>query len=120
MDFLITIVLQVLVLLIIVPAATGGGVAIRKGGFFRGLLALLVSGLLNLSLWFAITLLTIGMALVAQVITFGLVGLLINALAIKLTGALMEDAFHVRSYGSAFVAAIVLVVSHVLITRILL
>ncbi len=120
MDFLITVVLQVLVLLLVVPAATSGGVAVRSGGFVRGVLALLVIGLLNLSLWFAITLLTIGTALIAQAITFGLVGLLINALAIKITGALMEDAFYVRSYGSAFIAAIVMVVSNLLIQRVLL
>lgn len=120
MDLILTIFLEVLVLLLIVPACTSGGVAVRQGGLFRGLLAILLIGLLNVSLWFAITLLTVGTALIAQVITFGLVGLLINALAIRLTGAIMGDALYVRSFGSAFVASIVMVLSNLAIQHFLL
>ena len=112
MEFLISIALQVLALLVVVPAVTGNGVAVRRGGFFRGLLVLFCIGLTNMILWFGLTLLTVGTTLLAQWLTFGLVGLLINALAIKVVGSVLNDAFYVRSYGSAFLAAIVMVLTN--------
>ena len=47
LEFILRAVLMVLALLVVVPALTGGKVAVRKGGFFRGLLALIVIGLTN-------------------------------------------------------------------------
>lgn len=115
MEFLLSIVLQVLVLLIVVPACTGQGVAVRQGGFLRGLLALICIGLTNMALWFVLAIVTVGMAVVAQFLTFGLVGLLVNALAIKATGSMLKDVLYVRSFGSAFYAALVMVVANCLI-----
>jgi uncharacterized membrane protein YvlD (DUF360 family) len=112
MEFLITIALQVLALLIVVPAVTSGGVAVRQGGFFRGLLVLFCIGLTNMILWFGLTLVTVGMTLVLQYLTFGLVGLLINALAFKVTASALNDVLYVRSYGSAFLAAVVMVLTN--------
>lgn len=112
MEFLISIALQVLALLVVVPAVTGNGVAVRQGGFFRGLLVLFCIGLTNMILWFGLTLVTVGMTIVTQWLTFGLVGLLINALAIKLVGKALNDVLYVRSYGSAFLAAIVMVLTN--------
>jgi len=112
MEFLISIALQVLALLIVVPAVTGQGVAVRKGGFFRGLLVLFCIGLTNLILWFVLTLFTVGMTLVLQYLTFGLVGLLINALAIKMTSNALDDVLYVRNFGSAFLAAVVMVLTN--------
>ncbi len=112
MEFLISIALQVLVLLIVVPAVTSNGVAVREGGFFRGLLALICIGLTNMILWFGLTILTVGMTVVLQFLTFGLVGLLINALAFKVTAATLKDVLYVRSFGSAFGAALVMVIAN--------
>lgn len=112
MEFLISLALQVLILLIAVPACTGGGVMVRQGGFFRGLLVLICIGLTNSILWFVLTLLTVGMTLVLQLLTFGLVGLLINALAIKCTSSMLKDVLYVRGFGSAFGAALVMVIGN--------
>ena len=112
---LITLFLQVLVLLVIVPACTSGGVAVREGGLFRGFLAILCIALLNFVLWVALTFITVGFTLVAQVATFGLAGLVINALAIKATAGMMPDVLYVRSFGSAFIAALVMVVCNYLL-----
>ncbi len=112
MEFLISLALQVLILLVVVPAFTGGGVMVRQGGFFRGLLVLVCIGLTNSILWFALTLLTVGMTLVLQFLTFGLVGLLINALAIKCTSAALKDVLYVRGFGSAFAAALIMVLGN--------
>jgi uncharacterized membrane protein YvlD (DUF360 family) len=106
--FLIRMALLVLALLVVVPAFTGGAVAIRQGGFFRGLLALLVIGLLNSAFWFVFALLTAGGVIVANALTFGLVGILLNALAFAGAGKLMPNTLHVRDFGSAFWASIVM------------
>lgn len=119
MQFLITILLQVLVLLFVVPPVTSNGVAVRQGSVFRGILALLCIGLLNMALWFVLTIFTAGLAVVASWLTFGLVGLLVNALAIRVTAGLLGDVLYVRSFGSAFLAAIVMVVTNFLINTVL-
>lgn len=111
-DSLLTLVLQVLVLLIIVPAVTGGNVAIRQGGFFRGLLILVCIGIVNWMLWPILTIFTLGMVLVFQAITYGLVGIVINALAFRIAGG-MSTSFHVKSFGSALVAAITMAIANV-------
>lgn len=112
MEFLISIALQVLVLLIVVPAVTSNGVAVRQGGFFRGLLALICIGLTNMALWFILTIATVGLTVVFQVLTFGLVGLLINALAFQATAGMLKDVLYVRSFGSALGAALVMVLAN--------
>lgn len=119
MEFLISIVLQVLALLIVVPAVTGGGVAVRQGGFLRGLLTLFCIGLVNMILWFVLTLFTVGLTVVFQILTFGLVGLLINALAFKVTANALKDVLYVRSFGAAFGAALVMVLTNCLINHFL-
>lgn len=119
MQFLVTVILQVLVLLLVVPPATTGGVAVRQGSFFRGILALLCIGLANIALWSVLTIATAGLAVVASWLTFGLVGVLVNALAFRVTGGLFSDVLYVRSFGSAFVAAAVMVVSNFLINTVL-
>lgn len=112
MEFLISIALQVLVLLIVVPAVTSNGVAVRQGGFVRGLMALICIGLTNMALWFILTIATVGLTVVFQFLTFGLVGLLINALAFKATAAMLNDVLYVRSFGSALGAALVMVLAN--------
>ena len=113
--FLLKLFLMIVTLLVVVPAVTGGGVAVRKGGIFRGLLTLMVVGLLNFCLWLVFTLFTVGGALVANYLTFGLVGILVNALAFKCSASAMPEVLYVRSYGSAFWASIVMTIMGCLI-----
>jgi uncharacterized membrane protein YvlD (DUF360 family) len=115
MEFLVSLVLQVLVLLVVVPAVTANGVAVRQGGFFRGLIALVCIGLTNMILWFLLTIFTVGMTVLLQFLTFGLVGLLINALAIRATGSALKDVLYVKSFGSALGAALTMVIANCLI-----
>lgn len=118
MDFLIHMGLLLLTLLIIVPACTGGDVAVRRGGIFRGLVAMFFVGLMNYGLWFVFTLATVGVVIPLHYLTFGLIGLLINALAFKLTGKLLPEVLYVRSYGAAVIAALVMTCASYFITRI--
>ena len=109
---LLTLFLQVLVLLIVVPAVTDGNVAVRKGGFLRGLLILVGIGIINWMLWPVLAIFTLGMILIAQVVTFGLVGIIVNALAFRIAGG-MSTSFHVKSFGWALAAAITMAIANV-------
>ena len=113
--FLIRLVLMILVLLVVVPAATGNGVKVREGGFFAGLWTLITVALLNAGLWTLIGMFTLGTALVANVLLFGLVGLLINGAAFSLASKLMPGTLEVRSFGSACWASLIMTVSSMLI-----
>ncbi|HMP50357.1 MAG TPA: phage holin family protein [Candidatus Melainabacteria bacterium] len=118
LEFLIALVLKVVVLLVVVPAVTSGNVAVRQGGFFRGLLILLSIGLLNLALWPLLSIFTLGTILVAQMAIFGLVGLVVNALAFRIAGG-MSDAFYVKNFGSALGAALTMSVANIVIQMLL-
>ncbi|MBX9686217.1 MAG: phage holin family protein [Candidatus Obscuribacterales bacterium] len=115
--FLVRLVLMILVLLVVVPAATGNGVTVRQGGFFRGLLALVVVSLLNSGLWMLVGVGTLGAALLANVLLFGLVGLCINGAAFWLTSALLPEVLQVRSFGSACWASLIMTVASMLINH---
>lgn len=115
LTFLLKIALLVLTLLVVVPAFTGGAVAVRRGGFFRGLVSLFVVGLMNFILWLVFALATAGVALVGNFLTFGLVGVLINALAFLATARSMPEVLYVKDYGSAFWAALIMTVASGLI-----
>ncbi len=117
MNLLLSVFLQVLVLLVVVPACTGGNVAIRHGGFFRGLLVLICISLTNIILSFGLIILTVGMTVVLQWLTFGLLGLLINALAIRITAGVLKDVLYVRNFWSALGAALVIVLANAAIHR---
>lgn len=115
--FIVRLVLMVLVLLVVVPAATGEGVSVRKAGFFRALLSLLVVGVLNIGLWMLVGLSTLGVALLANVLLFGLLGLLINGAAFCLASALMPNVLQVRSFSSACFASLIMTVASMLINQ---
>ena len=115
---LIRLVLLLLALLVVVPAATNGGVAVRRGGFCRGFLSLLVIGLLDLVLWSGFTLATFGAAVIFNVLLCGLVGIGVNAGAFWLASKLMPDVLHVRSFGSAFWASMIMTVAGFLINHV--
>ncbi len=114
---LLRLVLTILVLLVVVPPATGEGVAVRNGGFFRALLTLLVVGFLNTGLWVLVGLSTLGTALLANLLLFGMVGLLINGSAFCLAGWLMPGVLQVRSFGSACFASLIMTVAGLLINQ---
>lgn len=108
LQFVIRVALMVLTLLIVVPAVTGSKVAVRQGGFLKGLLSLLVIGLINSALWFVFALLTAGGAVVINVLTMGILAVLVNALAFVLAGKLLPDTLHVDGFGAAVWASVVM------------
>lgn len=118
--FLLRVVLLVLTLLVVVPAATDNGVAVRRGGFFRGFLSLLVIGLLNLGLWAGFTLLTLGTAVIVNVLLCGLVGVFVQATAFCLASRMMPDVLHVRNFGTACWASVIMTVAAFLINHVTL
>lgn len=120
LTLIVRMLIMVLTLLIVVPAVTGGGVAVRRGGLFRGLLSLFVIGLFNCCLWLCFGLFTLGGAVIADVLLFGLVGLCINALAFKLANWVMPEVLYVRGFGSAFWASTVLTVAAYLIQHLVI
>ncbi len=115
LTYLLKLVLTLVLLLVVVPAFTGGAVRVRRGGLFRGILTLLVVGFLNFCLWAGFAIFTAGGAVVLNYLTFGLVGIAINALALVLTSGVMPDVLHVERYSSAFWAALVMTIGSCLI-----
>lgn len=115
LELLIRVSLMVLTLLIVVPAVTGNKVAVRQGGFLRGLLSLIVIGLFNSAIWFVFALATVGGALIANALTFGLVALAVNALAFMAAGKLMPRTLHVENFWYALSASFVMTVASFLI-----
>lgn len=117
---LVRLVLMILVLLVVVPAATSNGVAVRNGGFFRGLWTLLVVGLLNTGLWILLGLSTFGAAILANILLLGLVGLAVNGAAFYIASALMPEVLEVRSFGSACFASLIMTVASLFINQIVI
>ena len=107
-SLVIHVLLLLAAMLYIVPAATDGGVAIRRNSAVRGLLSLVIIALANNIFWhfFAISgaVRTVG----AGLVEVSIVGWLFNSLAILLTGRIMPGVLYVRSLGSALGAAAVL------------
>ena len=117
-ESILTLVLQVVTLLVVVPAVTSGTVAVRQGGFLRGALIMLCIGLVNFALWPILALFTFGTIFIVQMLSFGLVGIFVNALAFRLFGGI-STALYVKNYGSALAAAITMSVANVVIHLIL-
>jgi len=78
------------------------GIYVR--GVFAALIAALVIGFINSTIGILLKILTFPLTL----ITLGLFWLVINALMLELASALLSPGFQVRSFGAAFVGAIVL------------
>lgn len=79
LEFVVKAVLMTLSLLIVVPVVTGGGVMVRRGGIIKGLFTLFVIACLNFALWLGFAVFTVGGAVLVNWLTFGLIGILINA-----------------------------------------
>lgn len=115
-ELLIKIVLDALIWLIVIPAVTNQGVRIN-GGFLTAVLCSFLVCVLHYILWIMIALLTVGMALIVQVLTFGLVGVFITMFAINLASDMAPNSLQVRS--GSFIAALVLVILNALIDHVL-
>lgn len=109
--FFLQLFLTLLVLLVAVPLATGGNVAVRRGGLIRGLLTLLGVAVLNRILWVGFALVTVGSTVLLNWALFGLIGVLVHALALKLFSRLFPDVLRVESYGSACWASVIIMVA---------
>lgn len=111
-EFLVKLVLDALIWLIVIPAVTNQGVKIN-GGFFSAVWCSLLVCIVHHILWVVIAVGTVGLAVIFQVLTFGLVGVVITAVAIDCASAMAPNMLHVR--GGKFIAALTLVVLNALI-----
>jgi len=73
-------------------------------GAVAALIAALVIGFINATLGALLKIITFPLTL----LTLGLFWFVINALMLELASALLSPGFHVRSFGAAFIGAIVL------------
>ena len=107
LHFLVGTVLCVLVMLAIVPALTGGAVAVPSGGFFRALAAIVVISIMNWLLWSMISMTSLAGAIVGNAVTFLGASLLVTALAFWLTARMAPSVLYVRTFGGALGGAFV-------------
>lgn len=108
------ILIHVLVLMValmwLVPNATSGGVAVRQGSVVLGVLALLVISLANHIFWHVLA--ATGLAIIpVTLLGAGLIGWLLNGLAIRLVGAILPGVLYVRSTGAALGASLILMLA---------
>jgi putative membrane protein len=81
----------------------------RIASFSSALIAVLVIGLLNVTLGLLLKLITLPLA----ILTLGLFFLIINAFILKLAGNVVPG-FYVETWGAAIIGAIVLALLHML------
>lgn len=86
----------------------------RITSFSAALVAVLVIGLLNVTLGLLLKLITLPLA----VLTLGLFFLVINAFILKLAGNVVPG-FYVETWGAALIGAIVLALLHVLLSLVM-
>ncbi|MFA6211463.1 MAG: hypothetical protein WC714_18650 [Candidatus Obscuribacterales bacterium] len=111
LNLLIHVVLLVVALLWLVPKVTDGGVAVRQGSFFRGILALVAIALVNHIGWHLLALLGIATVVPsATMVVAGLVAGLVQAVAILIVGKIMPGVLFVRSFGTALGASLTMTV----------
>jgi putative membrane protein len=97
--------LQALALLITAKVVPG----FRIANFPAALIAVLIIGLLNVTLGLALKVITLPLA----ILTLGLFFLVVNAFILKLAGNVVPG-FYVETWGAALVGAIVLALLHML------
>lgn len=111
LNLLIHVVLLLVALLWLVPKVTDGGVAVRQGSAFRGILALIAIALVNHIGWHLLAL--VGIATVvptATMVAAGLVAGLVQAVAIVVVGKIMPGVLFVRNFGTALGASLTMIV----------
>lgn len=106
--FLLQVLLMSLVLILIVPRLTGQGVAIREGGILRGVLVMILIAVSNYIIWVLASIATLGSILLVNVLTFGLVGVLVTAVSLCVAERLMPDTLQVTSFSAALWAGLIL------------
>src|SRR6202034_197469 len=82
--------------------------------FSSALIAVLVVGLLNMTLGLLLKLITLPLG----ILTLGLFFLVINAFILKLAGS-VAPGFYVSTWGAAFIGALVLALLHMLLSLLL-
>lgn len=82
-----------------------------RGGIVDALIAAAVLGLLNATLGLLLKILTLPLG----ILTLGLFFLVINAIILELTAHLLPSVLYVRSFGAAFIGAIILALLHMLL-----
>ncbi len=115
-EFLVKLILDALIWLIVVPAVTNQRVKVN-GGLLAAIWCSFLVCVLHYILWIVVAIFTVGLAIFAQVITFGLIGVFITAGAIHLVSSSSPDLLQVR--GGAFMAALTLVVLNAVINYVL-
>lgn len=105
---ILPVLLLLAALLYAVPAATDGGVAIRKNSVVRGFLALIVIALVNNIFWHVLVIAGVSLALPLTLLTYGLAGWLAGSLGIFVTGRIMPGVLYVRSFATAMGASLLL------------
>lgn len=106
--FLLKILIPSLVLILLVPRLTRQGVAIREGNIMGGILVMLFVALSNCVVWSSAAFLTLGSILLVNILTFGLVGVLITAASLCLAERAMPDTLQVTSFSAALWAGLIL------------
>jgi len=108
LNLAIHVLLMLAAMLYLVPAATNSGVAIRQNSVLRGVLALVVIALMNKIFWHLLGVLGVGLSVPTVLVTAGIVGWLLNSLAIFTTGRLMPGVLYVRDFTMAMGASLIL------------
>lgn len=117
LNLLIHLVLLVMALMWLVPAVTAGGVAVRQGSAFRGVLAVLAIALINHIGWHLLALLGIATVVPnATMIVACVIAWFVQSCAISLTGKIMPGVLEVRTFSAAMGASLALTAAGWLVT----
>lgn len=109
-QFFIHLLILMVAMLWLVPRFTAGGVAVRQGSVFLGLLALLVIALANHIFWHILV--ATGLAALPVTLLGGaLIGWFVNGMAIRAVGAMLPGVIYVRNTQAALGASLVLVLA---------
>jgi len=107
LNLLIHVVLLLGALLWLVPRVTDGGVAVRQGSAFRGILALIAIALVNHIGWHLLALAGIATVVpTGTMLVAGLVAWLVQGVAFAIVGKILPGVIYVRSFGTALGAAL--------------
>ncbi len=99
---LVKLALMVAVVVHVVPFFTSQQVAVQRGSYLTALLVLLALGLAT----GVLNVISGGTLAQLDAMSFGIVGLLVNAGALMLVGKIKPDAFRVPNFYAAFFAAV--------------
>jgi uncharacterized membrane protein YvlD (DUF360 family) len=111
MLWLLQTLLILLAMLWLVPVLTDNNVRVR-GGFLKGAFVLIGVSILEVVLWIGLTVITLFGDVLLNILTLGLVGLLVRGLAYLMVGRLCPGCLYVRDYWSAFGAALIMTVAN--------